>query len=415
MNKHDGGSTSLAHDAALRDRASRVVPGGMWGHMNVKSLPAGYPQFFSRARGSRIWDADGNEYIDFMCGYGPMILGYADKDVDAAAEAQKQCFDIANGPGPIMVDLAEQLVDRIPSADWAMFSKNGTDATTCCVMIARAGTGRRKVLVATGAYHGAAPWCTPWPGGVTPEDRAHLITYTYNDLESLNAAVEEAGDDLAAILVSAYRHDVRRDQEMPTLGFANAVRDHCTQKGAALLLDDVRAGFRIHPGGSWEGLGVRPDLAAYSKALGNGYSIAAITGNDGLRDAAQRVFTTGSFWCSAVAMAAAQATLAKLSSTDAIAHMATRGEQLRAGLADQAAHHGLAIRQSGPAQMPQVLFDDDPDFEKGSLFTQQALRNGVYLHPWHNMFLSAAHTEDDIDAALQGTDKAFNAVANMLA
>lgn len=415
MNKHDGSSTLLAHDAALRDRASRVVPGGMWGHMNVKSLPAGYPQFFSRAEGSRIWDADGNEYIDFMCGYGPMILGYADKDVDAAAEAQKQCFDIANGPGPIMVDLAEQLVDRIPAADWAMFSKNGTDATTCCVMIARAGTGRRKVLVANGAYHGAAPWCTPWPGGVTPEDRAHLITYTYNDLESLNAAVEEAGDDLAAILVSAYRHDVRRDQEMPTHTFAKAVRDHCTQKGAALLLDDVRAGFRIHSGGSWEGLGVRPDLAAYSKALGNGYAIAAITGNDGLRDAAQRVFTTGSFWCGAVAMAAAQATLAKLSSTDAIAHMAAQGEQLRAGLADQAAHHGLTIRQSGPVQMPLVLFDDDPVFEKGSLFTQQALRNGVYMHPWHNMFLSAAHTAEDIDAALQGTDRAFKAVADLLA
>lgn len=140
-------------DADLRERAKRVIPGGMWGHMNANGLPNGYPQFFSRALGSRIWDVDGNEYIDFMCAFGPMILGYADPDVDAAAEAQRKQMDIANGPGSVMVALAETMVDTIPSADWAMFSKNGTDATTCCVTIARQGTGRKKIVVAKGAYH----------------------------------------------------------------------------------------------------------------------------------------------------------------------------------------------------------------------------------------------------------------------
>lgn len=405
----------LPFDESLRKRASRVVPGGMWGHMNAAALPDGYPQFFSRASGSRLWDADGNEYVDFMCAFGPMILGYSDTDVDAAAAAQKQRFDTANGPGPVMVELAELLVDTIPSADWAMFSKNGTDATTACVMIARAATGRKKILVARGAYHGAAPWCTPWPGGVTPEDRAHLVYYTYNDLDSLETVVDRAGDDLAGILVSSFRHDVRQDQELPSQAFADAARALSARKGAALILDDVRAGFRLHLGGSWEGLGVRPDLTAYSKALGNGYPIAAVTGADSLRDAAQRIFVTGSFWCSAVAMAAACATVTKLHSSDAVAHLTAMGERFRRGLAEQAARRKIGIRQTGPAQMPLVLFDDDANFEKGNLFTVTALRRGVYLHPWHNMFLSAAHSEADIDLALEGTDRAFEAVARACA
>ena len=141
--------------------------------------------------------------------------------------------------------------------------------------------------------------------------------FDYNDVASLEAAVDEAGDDLAAILVAAFRHDVRRDQELPTLEFARAARG-CDRKDAALILDDVRAGFRLHLGGSWEPLGVRPDLAAWSKAIANGRALAAVTGTDRFRQAAQEVFITGSFWCAAVPMAAALATLHKLHATDAV-------------------------------------------------------------------------------------------------
>lgn len=400
-----------SRDAALRARARRVIPGGMWGHMNARNLPEGYPQFFSRARGARLWDADGNEYVDFMCGYGPMILGYGDPEVEAAFDAQRAEIDIANGPGEALVDLAELLVETIPAADWAMFSKNGTDATTACVMIARAGTGRRKILVARGAYHGAAPWCTPWPGGTTAEDRAHLIPYVYNDIASLEAAAAEAGDDLAGIIASAFRHDARRDQEMPAPEFARATRAVADRAEAALILDDVRAGFRIDIGGSWEPLGVRPDLSAWSKALGNGHPIAAVTGGDRFREAAQKVFVTGSFWCGGAAMAAAAATVRKLRRIDAVAHMARLGEVLRAGVAEQAEAFGVGLRQTGPAQMPIWLFDEDPDLAKGDLFTVTALRHGVYLHPWHNMFLSAAHSEEDIAVALRATERGLEAVA----
>lgn len=401
----------MTRDASLRARAKAVIPGGMWGHMNASGLPAGYPQFFAQAKGARVTDVDGNQYIDFMCGFGPMILGYNDPDVEAAADAQRGRMDMANGPAKVMVELAELMVDTIPAADWAMFSKNGTDATTACLTIARAQTGRAKILVAKGAYHGAAPWCTPRPAGTTAEDRAHLIHYTYNDVASLSAACEQAGSDLAGIVVSAFRHDTRLDQQMATPAFANAARALADQAGAALILDDVRAGFRLDIGGSWEPLGVRPDLSAWSKALGNGRAIASVTGNDRFRDAAQEVFVTGSFWCGAVSMAAALATLQKLKRTNAIPHMVRLGERLRSGVQAQADALGIGLRQSGPVQLPMMLFEGDRDFSKGNLFTLTALQHGVYLHPWHNMFLSAAHTDDDIEIALNATQHGLEAVA----
>lgn len=401
----------LPADAALRARAARVIPGGLWGHMNAARMPADFPQYFTGAGGCRLRDADGNEYLDFMCSYGPMVLGYRDPEVEAAAARQLAAGDVFNGPSPLLVDLAELVVDTIPHADWAMFQKNGADATTTCVTLARAGTGRRKILVAKGSYHGAVPWCTPSLAGVTAEDRAHIHEFVYNDSASLRAAAEAAGGDLAGVIVTAFRHDVRTPQELPTLDFARTARAVCDAAGAALIIDDVRAGFRLHLGGSWEPLGVRPDLSAWSKAIANGWPLAAVTGTERFREAAQQIFVTGSFWCGAASMAAALVTLRRFRETDAIPHMAAMGERLRAGIAAQAKAHGVALSQTGPAQMPLILFDDDEDLAKGACFVSAALQRGVYLHPWHNMFLSAAHTPADIDLALEATDAALGEVA----
>jgi glutamate-1-semialdehyde 2,1-aminomutase len=199
-----------------------------------------------------------------MCSWGPVLLGHRHPEVQAAAEAQAARGDCFNGPGEVMVELAEDFVALVPHAEWVMFQKNGGDATTCCVTIARAGTGRRKVLVARGSYHGALPWCSPSVAGVTSEDRAHLLHFEYNDVASLHAAVDEAGKDLAAILVTAFRHDMGRDLELPTKEFAAATRAACDAAGAALIIDEVRAGLRLDIRGSWEALGVRPDLCAWS-------------------------------------------------------------------------------------------------------------------------------------------------------
>src|SRR6218665_3859523 len=195
---------SNRQDARWRQRAAKVLPGGMTGHLNAAALPAGYPQFFEHGQGCRVWDVDGNAYIDFMCSWGPNLLGHHHPQVDAAARRQQALGDCLNGPTPRLVERAERFVARSAHADWVLFQKNGTDATTVSLRVARAASGKRKVLVAARAYHGSDPWCTPVSAGVTPEDRAHLIRYGYNDVASLDAAADAAGNDLAAIVCAAF-------------------------------------------------------------------------------------------------------------------------------------------------------------------------------------------------------------------
>jgi len=411
---NDGAEDRLTADAGLRARARKVIPGGVYGHQNVAPLPRGYPQFMSRGLGAHVWDVDGNEYIDLMCSYGPVLLGHRHPRVDEAAARQAAQADCQNGPSPRMVELAEVMTETVAHADWAIFSKNGTDATTQCVTVARAATGKRKILVATGAYHGAAPWCTPRPAGVTKADRANLGYYTFNDLASVQEAAAEASNDLAAIVVSPFKHDAGYDQELVDPAFARGLRALCDATGAALILDDVRCGFRLHLGGSWEPVGVDPDLSAWSKAIANGRALAAVLGSNAFRGGAQQVFVTGSFWFSAVPMAAAIATIGALKDEDAVQAMRQAGEALRDGILAQARAWDLAVNYTGPPVMPYLTFPGDQNHELAGVFAAQALRGGAYVHPRHNWFVSAAMTGDDLALALDATDQAFAAVRKHL-
>jgi glutamate-1-semialdehyde 2,1-aminomutase len=399
-------------DAELRERARRVVPGGVYGHQTVETLPQGFPQFYARGAGSRLWDVDGNEYIDYMCGFGPIVLGHRHAAVERAVRAISagDCF---NAPGEQWVELAELLVDTVAHADWAWFAKNGTDATTWAVTLARAHTGRKVLLRAEGAYHGSAPWCTPRLDGTTPEDRANQLTYRYNDLASVEAAVDRAGDDLAAIITSPFRHDARFDQEDVDPAFARGLRRICDATGAVLILDEVRAGFRLDVRGSWEPLGVRPDVSAFSKAIGNGYPISAVVAREELREAATRIYATGSFWFQPGPMAAASATIQLLCDPYTLTSMWDVGQLLRDGLARQAEEYGLRIRQTGPVVIPFLTFVADTEsdtLDRANLFCSEAVTRGVYLHPWHNWFLCAAHTAEDVERTLAVTNEAFRAV-----
>ena len=400
----------LDNDFTLRERALKAFPNGVYGHQASGSLSPNHPQFFSRARGCRLWDSDGNEYIDFMCGYGTNLLGYGHPRVDDAAARQQRQIDCATGPSPLMLELAEMYNDKLAHADWTIFAKNGTDATTICLMTARAQTGKNTILIADGAYHGSGPWCTPGPVGVTPGDRDHQISYDYNDVSNLRAAVEQAGNDLAAIIVSPFKHDVFVDQEWPTDEFAKAARALCDENNAALILDDVRCAFRFVLGSTWEAIGVLPDLCAMSKSVANGYSLAVVSGNDKFREGAGQIYTTGSFWFAATSFAAAMETISVIEEEDSIAAIKAAGDTLRKGLDEQASAYGFSLRQTGPSQMPLVLIDGDPMWEKNNFFCNEAAQRGVYMHPWHNMFLCAAHREADIAEALENTDGAFKAL-----
>jgi glutamate-1-semialdehyde 2,1-aminomutase len=404
------------HDRELRDRAAKVIPGGMYGHMlaNAKTLPPSYPQFWARGEGALAWDVDDNRYVDLMCAFGPMLLGYRNPIVDGAAARQAAQADTLSGPSPRMVELAELLTSTVAHADWAMFAKNGTDATSAAVRIARAATGRTKLLKAAVAYHGANDWFTPRPAGVTAQDRANIVEFAYNDIASLEAAAAAHDGDVAAIIVAPFRHDSFVAQEDVDPAFARAAREVATRIGAALILDEVRTGFRLDVRGAWEGLGVRPDLTAFSKALANGYAISALVGTDPLREAASEVYVTGSFWYSAVPMAAAVATVEQAVELDAPALIRGPGERFKAGLEAQGERHGLPLQLTGPVQMPLLIFADDPDKTTAFAFTDAAVRRGVLLHPWHNMFLSTAHTVEVIDEVLALTDSAFAETAAAL-
>ncbi|KAI9006406.1 glutamate-1-semialdehyde aminotransferase [Hyaloraphidium curvatum] len=405
-----------AKDAALRERAAKVVPGMLWGHLNVTRYGGGmggFPQWFTRAEGAKLYDVDGKEYIDLMCAYGPVVLGPNDPDVEKAVDEARTLGPVMTGPSPLLVELSEYIVDLVPHADWCIFLKNGTDATTTCVTIARAQTKKRKVLVAKGAYHGAVPWVSPSLVGVTAEDRAHIITFEWNNIASLEEAAAKAKGDLAGILVSAFQHDLGKDHTMPTPEFAKRCRALCDEAGAALIVDDVRAGMRLHLGGSWELVGVRPDLSAWSKAVANGYPMGFVTGNDKFRQGAASVYVTGSFWCESIGIAACLATLRKLKALDGPEYMRRMGQRLRDGIQKQADERGIPISQSGPPQMPLVLFKDDKfgEWKRGMLWSRVAMKNGAYFHPTHTMFVSVHHTEQDIDRALQASAAGMDAVA----
>ncbi|HEY6394658.1 MAG TPA: aminotransferase class III-fold pyridoxal phosphate-dependent enzyme [Candidatus Binataceae bacterium] len=405
-------SRSFDCSNALLERARKVVPGGIYGHQTPLLLTRGaFPSFFARGQGSHIWDVDGNEYIDYMCSYGPIVLGHRHPKVEEAARAQMEQGNCFNAPAAVWVDLAEHLVSITPFADWTVFAKNGSDVCTWATEVARQATGRPKIAACKGAYHGTHAWCTPLPGGTTAEDRANVVNFIYNDLESLQRVVDQNRAKIAGVIISPFKHDAGHDSELPVEGFLSGVRRICDDNGIVFILDDVRAGFRLHMGGSGELFGVKPDLATYCKAIANGYPLAACLGRDSLKQSAQEVFFTGSYFTSAVPMAASLVTLKELAASGGIERMRTLGEKLRSGMTSQARSAGIEVTYSGPPSLPYMTFKaDQGHFDRAKVFAGECALNGVYLAPRHNWFLSAAHTESDIQRTLEVTEGAFAAV-----
>ncbi len=398
---------------ALFERARRVIPGGVYGHQNPAYLVDGvFPRFLAEAEGCRVRDVDGHEYVDFLCSYGPMVLGYRDPVVEAAAEAQRRRCDSGNLPAPNVVELAERLVAATTGMDWAMFAKNGSDVCTWALAVARRATGRDSVAMVDGTYHGVHGWCNPLGRGFPEFERAGILRFAWNDADALEALLREHDGRIAAVITTPFRHEARFDSVMPAPGFFDRVRELCTRSGAVMILDDVRAGFRLHPGGSLQRFGVTPDMTVYSKAMANGYPLAAMLGADALRQAAREVFVTGTFFTQAVPIAAAIATLEEFARRDALGHMERVGRRLCDGLAERASAAGLAVTISGPPAIPFLTFDADAgSLERSRAFAAAAARRGAFFHPAHNWFVSAAHQDADIDFALDAAEGGMEAVA----
>jgi glutamate-1-semialdehyde 2,1-aminomutase len=389
-------------------RAARVIPEGIYGHKNPAFvLPGHCPYYAERADGSHTWDVDGNEYIDFLCGYGPIILGHNHPEVEDAVRRQMAKGSCFNHPGEAMVELAERLVDLIPGVDWAVFAKNGSDVTTWAIRVAREYTGRKKIILVRGAYHGADAWCTAYPGGVLPEDKVNVLQIGWNRLDELRTLVDANREQIAGLIATPYHHPTYARQEMPADGFWAGVREICDRESMLLILDDIRAGFRLDLQGNHPVFGIEPDLLCFGKSMANGHPISVAMGRQVLRDAAEAVFLSGTFWFSSVQMVAALTTLRVLEESDAIARMARLGTRLKEGLEAQGMAHGYRVTVSGPPAVPYLTFDDDPDLYHMQVFCREMIARGVFLHPHHNWFLCAAHTDADIDHTLEMADEAF--------
>ena len=337
----------------LFNRARQVIPGGIYGHTTPTLVtPGGSPYYASRAKGCRYWDVDGNEFIDYMCGYGPILLGYQHPEVEEAAEKQRIDGDCFNHPGPIMVDLAEKMVEIVDFANWCVFGKNGSDMTSWAIQVARQHTNRKKILLCAGAYHGIDPWCTPGHGGLIEEDRTHIHTFKWNDPQSLLDLIEKYPNQIAGIITTPYHHPTFTDSVLPYDAFLTTIRKACDREGILWILDDVRAGFRLHIGGSHRYFNFTPDLSCYCKAIANGYPLSACVGREELKLSATKVFLTGSYWNGAVAMAAALKTIEVLERDNGIAHMNDMGVRLFNGLKKTAQKHNLEITCSGPPAIP---------------------------------------------------------------
>ena len=392
----------------LFSRASQVIPGGIYGHVSPAAvLPKASPYYAERAEGPYYWDVDGNRYIDFVCGYGPIVLGYQNEEIEAAAAEQRAKGSVFNHPTERMVELAERLCGWIDFADWAVFAKNGSDVTTWALQVAREVTGKKRIGKVAGAYHGVDAWCTPGYGGVIPEDRELIDTFPWNSAESVEKLFAEKADELAAVIVTPYHHPVFADQAFGSPEFFKTLRRLCDKHGVLLILDDIRSGFRLSVHGSHSVFGIEPDIACYCKAMANGYPISAAVGKFEYKVAASKVFLTGSYGNDAVAMTAALKCIEILERENVPAFLEAAGKKWTEGLAAVCGEKGINLQVSGPMAAPYICAADDPDFKETQDWATKMMAAGLYIHPHHNGFMSWAHSDGVIDEALEIARKAL--------
>ncbi|MBN2627567.1 MAG: aminotransferase class III-fold pyridoxal phosphate-dependent enzyme [Spirochaetales bacterium] len=394
----------------LYKRAIECIPGGIYGSKSPGfTVPGQFPYFFTEGEGCRIKDADGNSYIDYLCGFGSMILGFGNSRVDDPAAAQLRKGDLLNQPAPVMVELAERLTGLIEGMGWSVFAKNGTDATTLAVSLARVHTGKKRILMAKGAYHGSANWCSTNDFPVLDE-KIHVHTFPYGDEAALEELFHRYRDEIACIILTPYHHPTYVPQILPAPSWYPKVESLCEKEGALFIMDDIRANFRLSLKGSHHYFGAKPHLVTMGKSLANGYPIAALMGTKELKSTAGGFFITGTFWTSMVPMIAAMHCLDVMEEEKVQDHVMRVGKRLKEGLFQAAAASGYAVTLSGPDSIPYMNFDEDPDLFLNQKFSAAMAAKGVYLHPHHNWFLSLAHKDSDIDETLEKAAEAFREI-----
>ncbi len=403
---------------AWYDRAAKVIPAGVYGHLGPAEgqfIPVNrWPRFSEKAKGSYFWDVDGNKYIDYMCAYGPNVLGYCDEDVDAAAIEQIKLGNCTTSPSKIMVECAELLVDTVATADWAFFAKNGNDATQGAIMTARAHTHRKKLIFFNNFYHGVSPMVQKidYPG-VTPEDVANNLYARWDDIEGLKQIIAENEGEIAALIAQPYNHGNFLDNSFPVDGFWKQVRELCTQHGIVLIVDDVRCGFRLDLAGSDHFFGFEADIICFCKALANGYNMSAFCGKEFLKNAASSLSYTGSYWMSAVPFAACIACINKLKAIDAPKLFKELGTELTDGLVAAGKEHGFDLKVSGAPALFYLRIANDDSLLLHQDWIAECVNRGAFFASHHNHFINASLTHEDIKRTIEIAEDAFKAVKKL--
>ncbi len=438
----------MRHDASrdLYDRALSVLPGGV--NSPVRATQP-YPAFIERGDGGHVIDADGNRYIDYVAGYGPVLLGHDLPDrVIAAIQSQVSEGPMYGAPTEVEIELAEFIARHVPSIEMVRFVNSGTEATTAAVRLARGYTERDKVVVMQGGYHGAQESTlvegndsevAPSSPGVPAEFAAHTIPVPFNDEETIERVFEEQGKEIAAVLTEPILGN--RGIVMPQPDYHETLRELTREHGSLLIFDEVMTGFRVGGLGCAQShFGIEPDLTTLAKVIGGGFPIGAIGGRAEILESltpAGDVFEAGTFSGHPVTMTAGLETLRYATEENVYEHLADLGEQLRSGLVDIVADRAPAYTVTGIDSMFKVIFTrdgpaqdgpcgagcrHDPDCAKNGacpknasdveaaatdrwerVFYHRMRDEGVLLTPnqFESQFLTAAHTGEDIEETLE--------------
>jgi glutamate-1-semialdehyde 2,1-aminomutase len=397
---------SFTRSEALLARALRTIPLGSQTFSKSKTqYPFGVsPYFIARAKGSRAWDVDGNEYVDFVNALAAVTLGYCDSDVDAAVRGQLESGVVFSLPHPLEVQVAEEISKLVPCAEMVRFGKNGSDATAGAIRLARAYTRRDHVAVC--GYHGWQDWyigATSRNAGVPAATRELTHTFRYNDLGSLDDLLRRFPQQFAAVILEPM------NVEFPVNDFLHEVKALTHRHGAILVFDETITGFRYHIGGAQALFGVTPDLATFGKGLANGFPLSAIAGRREIMQFMEEIFFSFTFGGETLSLAAALATLQKLQREPVIEALAATGQKIGAIVRGALASYGLEghLGFSGHPAWSFLTFRDVgalTSWDLKTLYLQEMFSQGVLTLGTHNV--SFAHDAADLarlDAAYQST------------
>jgi len=419
----------------LFERAQKVIPGGVNSPVRAMRAVGRDPLFIDSASGAELVDVDGNRFIDYVCSWGPLIAGHAHPDVVEAVTAAAARGTSYGAPTQAEVELAEQVVSRVPSAEMVRLVNSGTEATMTALRLARAATGRDRVLKFSGAYHGhvdglladagsgLATQGIPASPGVTRGQAADTLVCAWNDRDGFTKFMDASGDELAAVIAEPLPANM--GIVPPAVGFLELLRERCEDCGALLIFDEVISGFRVSSGGMQTLAGVKPDLTVLGKVLGGGLPLAAVAGPAASMERlapAGETYQAGTLSGNPLATAAGLATLGLLTQ-DAYAGLEATTTKLVTGLKEAADDAGVPIRLASECGLLTVFFSDDAvesyegarasDGDAFACFHGSMLEQGIYLPPsqFEAWFPSLAHDEEQIERTIAAAARAFEAVA----